>query len=189
MTIGSTVRKRLIRLSFFRKKDAEIFTTEAAMQHSLHQIQKNSKAPNQLYAERALFLGRMLAAALLISSGTACLGLTQAYPGSSRPDSETATLLPQGVSIVRVNGYSIPATSSGASILSGRNTVEFTVDESNFNSRERDPNVYTIELDAAAHTSYAITGRRGDARLCAFPILPETGQPDLANPAGCMKRK
>lgn len=126
----------------------------------------------------------LLLSALLSS----CSGLTRGYSGPTRADSETAILLPQGCSLRTVNGIDVGNTSSGARVLEGQNEIELTVDESNFNSRGRDENRYKLRLDAKAGISYAITGRRGDGRLCAFPLDPGTGQPDLLSPAGCIAR-
>ena len=113
-----------------------------------------------------------------------CFGPTRAYLGPLRSSDQTATVLPQGVRLRSVNEVSVPATSSGATILPGKNVVEFTVDESNFNSPGPNGNVYSIEMVAEAGMTYAITGVRGDSRLCAFP-LNESGMPTLTAPAGC----
>ena len=117
-----------------------------------------------------------------------CSGPTQAYPGAARSASETATLRPQGVSLVRVNGVAISMTSSGASVLPGNNDVELTIDASNFNSADKDTNIYKLRLDAQPGVTYAITGARGDGRLCAFPLYADTGLPNFNSPAGCVYR-
>ncbi|MFN8391662.1 MAG: hypothetical protein U0136_15340 [Bdellovibrionota bacterium] len=148
------------------------------MQHSMPRVfvQRSTKL---------IFSGAMI----LCATALPACGATKAYSGPSRSSGEVATLLPQGVSFVRVNGKAIPATSSGAEVLAGKNTVEFTVDESNFNSADRNPKVYLIELEAVGNTTYAVTGQRGGSGLCAFPLVPETGQPDSTRPAGCVQSR
>src|SRR5689334_252967 len=99
-----------------------------------------------------LFLG--LAAVMLLSSG--CTGPTNAFSGSL-PDDQTATIRPQGVTLRRVNGVDIGATSSGARVRAGTNEIELTIDNSNFNSRDVDTNIYKLRLEAQPGATYAIT--------------------------------
>ena len=131
---------------------------------------------------------RLAAMIVLFAFTTSCTGPTQAYPGAARGSSETATLRPQGVTLRRVNGVAISMTSSGATVLPGANEVELTIDESNFNSGDKDTNIYKLRLDARAGATYAITGARGDGRLCVFPLYPDTGLPNFGSPAGCVYR-
>ncbi len=126
------------------------------------------------------------AGALLLAAG--CSGPTKAYPGDTRSASETATLRPQGVTLRKVNGVDIGFTSSGATILPGTNEIELTVDASNFNVRDHNT-VYKLRLEAQPGATYAITGQRGDGRLCAFPIDGQSGLPDFKAPAGCLYRE
>lgn len=118
-----------------------------------------------------------------------CTGPTKAYTGPSRSADETATLIPQGVTLLRVNGIDIPTTSSGAVVLAGRTEIELSIDQSNFNLKDPSQPSYKLRLDAKAGRRYAITGQRGDGRLCAFPIDPTSGLPDFKASAGCLYRE
>ncbi len=136
---------------------------------------------------RAEFL-TLLVGAILLCLINGCSGPTRAYSGSARAADETALLRPQGVTMRKVNGVELSSTSSGATVLPGSNTVELTVDQSNFNAPDRAPTLYTLQLNAQSGVTYAITGARGDGRLCAFPLFPESGLPNFSSPAGCAVR-
>ncbi len=123
----------------------------------------------------------------MFSSG--CFGTTQAYPGGSRSGAETATLIPQGVRLHKVNGFDIGTLSSGVTIIPGPNEIELSLNESNFNLRDPSQARYKLLMDAKPGMKYAITGQRGDGRLCAFPLDPRTGQPEFSAPAGCLTRQ
>ena len=132
-----------------------------------------------------------LSFSLLIAAGIfcGCTGPTKAYSGSSRSSDETATLIPQGVTLLKVNGVDVPTTSSGAIVLPGPAEIVLSINQSNFNLRDPVASSYKLRLDAKPGVRYAITGQRGDGRLCAFPIDPESGLPDFKASAGCLYRE
>lgn len=88
-----------------------------------------------------------------------------------------------------MNGKDVAATSSGATVLPGQNELEVSIDQSNFNLRDPNQARFKLRLDAKAGVTYAITGQRGDGRLCAFPLDPQNGLPDFRSPAGCLIRE
>lgn len=115
--------------------------------------------------------------------------VVRGFSGGSANRADLAIVRGHGVFIERVNQTLISDTVSGVLVLPGRNEVDFTIDPSTFNSRGPDEHVYKIIFEAAPGTQYVITGQRGDGRLCAWPIVPESGDPDFSKPAGCAVRR
>lgn len=125
---------------------------------------------------------------IVLTTGLGCAPM-RAYDGESRSREEVAVVRGHGVRFHRVNGHPYSVTEAGVEVLPGKNEFELTLDNSNYNSDSLDTGMLNLEMQAEAGRSYFITSRRGDGRLCAFPVIPETGDPDLARPAGCVVRK
>ncbi len=45
-----------------------------------------------------------------------------------------------------------------------------------------------LEMRANAGVEYAITSKRGEGRICAFPLNPTTGDPIFEKASGCASR-
>ena len=125
---------------------------------------------------------------IILTTGIGCSPM-RAYEGESRGREEVAVVRGYGVRFHRVNGRPYSVTEAGVEVLPGSNAFELTLDNSNFNSDSPESGMLNLDMNAEAGKSYAITARRGDGRLCAFPVIPETGDPDLARPAGCVVKK
>lgn len=110
---------------------------------------------------------------------------TRGYDGPAQPKDKVAVVKAHGVRFHRVNGKPVSVSSAGVELLPGRNEIELTVDESNYVAGS-DSKLFQLPLNVEAGKSYAVTGRRGDGRLCAWPIMPETGEPMDRNAAGCI---
>jgi len=123
----------------------------------------------------------MILAVLMVGCGFT----KRAYEGSSRSSSEVANLRAHGVRIHTVNGMEIGSAVAEVEILPGKNEVAVSITQGNYNMLNRHDEVFKFSIEAKAGTTYSITGRRGDGRLCAWPIIPETGKPDFQHPAGC----
>lgn len=90
-----------------------------------------------------------------------------------------------GVKIHSVNGEPYGVNTSRAVISPGTNEFVVSAEASNYQMLGNANIPMKITVQAEAGKDYAITGARGDRRLCAFPLLSETGQPDYSSPAGC----
>ncbi len=110
---------------------------------------------------------------------------TRGYDGPAQPKAQVATIKAHGVRFHSVNGKPVGVSSSTVEVLPGRNEIELTVDESNYVAGS-ESKLFLLPLNVEAGKSYAVTGRRGDGRLCAWPIIPETGDPADRNAAGCI---
>ena len=113
---------------------------------------------------------------------------TRGYDGPAQPKNQVAVVKAHGVRFHRVNGKPVSVSSSTVELLPGRNEIELTVDESNYVAGS-EAKLFSLPLAVEAGKSYAVTGRRGNGRLCAWPIVPETGDPSDRNPAGCITWK
>jgi hypothetical protein len=113
-------------------------------------------------------------------------GSTKGYKGPNDTGVETAQVKAHGVEFQRVNGIEVGINSSGLEILAGKNEIELTINASNYNDRGPNPKVYKIVMNAEPGMKYAVTGRRGSGKLCAFP-LNDAGDPDFSAPAGCIQ--
>ena len=125
----------------------------------------------------------------LLSMGLLGCGTTKAYEGPSRSSDQVARLLAHGVRFHTVNGVSVSAFSSSVTVLPGKNVITLSTEPGSYTARDIENTELTIEFDAVAGTTYAVTGRRGEQRLCAFPINSESGDIDLTKPAGCLKAR
>lgn len=122
---------------------------------------------------------------LFALSFTAC-AMTKGYEGPSRSSGEVARIHAHGVAFKEVNGIDVGSTSGGVEVLPGENEIRLLVNASNFNSKGIDKSLYSLKMIAEAGVEYSVTARRGDRRLCAFPLNPANGQPEMSKPAGCI---
>lgn len=127
-------------------------------------------------------------ASVVLAVGTGCVS-QKAYSGSSLDKEQKATVVGHGVTLHKVNGVSIAAIATGAEVAPGKNQIELSINSSNYNGRAPESPIYTLVLNAEAGKEYAITGRRGERNLCAWPLDPQTGDPDFGHPAGCIARE
>ena len=109
------------------------------------------------------------------------------YSGASLPAGELATVVAHGVAFESANGIPVGVLSSSIEIPAGKNELLLTINASNFNDADNAQRQYKLTMLAEGGKTYAITGRRGDARLCAFPLL-SSGDPDFNASAGCVER-
>lgn len=136
-----------------------------------------------------MIFGFVLIVGTILITGTGCNPM-RGYEGPARDRSEVAVVRGHGVRFHRVNGRSFGVTEAGVEVLPGQNVFELTIDSSNYSGvMLGDPGVLTMTMNAEAGRNYYITGRRGDGRLCAFPVIAATGDPDLTKPAGCVVGK
>lgn len=122
----------------------------------------------------------------LALAATGCT-TTKGYSGPTRPDDQLATVVAHGVTFESANGVRVGSFSSKVEVPAGKNEFELTINPANFNDPDRPRRNYKLIMQAEAGKTYAITGRRGDARLCAFP-LTKSGDPDFSASAGCIVR-
>lgn len=107
--------------------------------------------------------------------------------------------VPEGVKIARVRGegvrfHSINDLSLGSfdgeiDVLPGKNSLRLSVNASNYVANPTADPVMRLDFEAAENTTYVVTGRRGDRRLCAWRLDTGTGEPVFQNPAGCAVRE
>ena len=108
------------------------------------------------------------------------------YQGPTKKPNQLAIVRGHGVTLHQVNGIEIGATSTGILVLPGRNELQLTINQSNYNTRGANTKVYQLIMNAEAGKQYSVTGKRGDGRLCAWEIDPATGQPNYSVSAGCI---
>ena len=111
------------------------------------------------------------------------------YTGSGPVGLKTAVVRAHGVTFHTVNGIEVGATATGVEVLPGENEIRLTINASNFNDRGLNSTVYTLLFDAEPGKEYSVTGRRGDARLCAWEIDQNNGQPNFREPRGCISKQ
>ncbi|MCB0322861.1 MAG: hypothetical protein KDD69_04785 [Bdellovibrionales bacterium] len=119
-----------------------------------------------------------------------CAGCSTAtgYEGPRKAAEEVATVEGWGVTLHRVNGKTIGVNASGVEVLPGSNEFELTVDASNYHTTGPEDGARFLTMQAEAGSKYAVTAKRGDGRVCAFP-LDMQGDPDFSHPAGCLERR
>ena len=115
-------------------------------------------------------------------------GLQRVDRGSEAASDQLAAVRIHGAFFRRVNGVEISKWSSGVLIPPGKNEFEFVIDPTYFNAGDVASTIYRLTIDAQPASEYLISGPRGLARLCAWPIKSDTGKPDLEHPAGCAYR-
>lgn len=131
-------------------------------------------------------------AMLIVTLLTACVAARpqRFYDGAPKPLGEVAVVRSHGATLKEVNGQRVDGDTSEVHVSPGPNVVRLSLNASNFNARDpEDRRLYRLDLDAKAGTTYIVTGRRGEARWCAFPVIPGTGRPDFYNPAACVVRE
>jgi len=122
---------------------------------------------------------------LLIVLVSAC-GVTKGFGGSAQDRAKVAIVRPHGVDFKSVNGISVGAGSTGLLILPGINEIELTINATNYHDTSDPRRVHKLVMTAEPGKEYAVTARRGDGRLCAFP-LNTSGAPDFSAAAGCVE--
>lgn len=114
---------------------------------------------------------------------------TKGYDGVPGQGVQVANVRGNGCTFNAVNGKNLGSLVSSVEILPGKNEIVLTVDASNFNSRGPSDPTFKLIMDAQPGVNYVVTGRRGEGRLCAFPIIPDSGEPDFHHAAGCIVRE
>lgn len=127
-----------------------------------------------------------IATVFLVTGMLGCT-TTKGYEGSA--EAGTAKVLAHGVEFHTVNGKSVSMHSSALEVLPGKNTIELTLNRSNFNTDTVTPPMHVLEFTAVANTTYAVTTKRGHGSVCAYVLNPESGDPDFSKSAGCLQRR
>lgn len=132
------------------------------------------------------FVVPFLAAISVIFLGTACT-TTRGYEGPARSTAEVAHVKGYGVRFLQVNGIAVGVNSEELEVAAGKNLVTLSINASNYAATEIGEPVYKLEFNAEGGKSYAVTGTREGAQLCAY-LIGEHGQPDFGKSAGCITR-
>lgn len=119
-----------------------------------------------------------------------CINTPQRFYSGERPGSDVAVVRAHGASLREVNGQPVRRDASEAHLAPGSNVILLSINASNFNAREpEDRRLYRLDLVAEPGASYVVTGRRGEARWCAWPVDRKSGQTVFQTPGACVTRQ
>lgn len=112
----------------------------------------------------------------------------QMFGGPAKKKAEVAIVRGWGVQLLSVNKIPVGVNSAGVVILPGANTFLISPNASNYHDVKDSSASFKLEMLAQAGVEYAITSKRGESRICAFPLSPSTGDPVFEKAAGCATR-
>lgn len=135
-----------------------------------------------------MITAKQIAVSLLLTTATGCAA-TKGYDGSAPSGTDVASVRADGVTFHSVNGKPVGMMSHGLEVLPGKSAIVLTVNASNFNSRGPSDPTFLLEFQAEPGANYVVTGQRGDGRVCAWRINPDSGEPDTLRPAGCITQQ
>lgn len=138
------------------------------------------------YTFRCFFGLCVLCLCVLCLTALSGCSLAKGYGGPEKQPNQLAIIRAHGVTLHQVNGIEIGATSAGVLVLPGRNQLQLTINQSNYNDPGPNTQLYELYVNAEAGKQYSVTGKRGDGRLCAWELDATTGEPNFSKAAGCI---
>ena len=124
---------------------------------------------------------------MVVSIAVAC-SVTRGYDSRDTSRGEPSLIRAHGVTFHTVNKITVSPMSNGVLVLPGDNHLTLTINSSNFNDPGNEPKILDLFVKSAAGREYAVTGQRGNGRVCAYLVDTTTGVVDFATSIGCVSR-